>query len=150
MVQKRILRLEDACRRAPKKMAVGSCMIQRMSHVEVLDAGELQLWIRPTSLGSSNVADCIKMALPGPRRDLGASTQTEEAEEAPNTGGNPQMTKQHPRRSQDNWDKESANCCCCSTTKEGPTPPENNSASEASQDRALGTWARLCTKDSCK
>ncbi|KAJ1211241.1 hypothetical protein NDU88_006602, partial [Pleurodeles waltl] len=38
--------------------------------------------------------------------DLGASTQTEEAEGAPNTGGNPQMTRQHPRRSQDTGTKK--------------------------------------------
>ncbi|KAJ1086357.1 hypothetical protein NDU88_006476 [Pleurodeles waltl] len=75
--------------------------MQRMSHVEMLDAGELQRWIRPISLGSSNVADCVKMVLPGPRRDL-----TEEAEGAPNTGGIPQMTRQHPQRSQDTETKK--------------------------------------------
>ncbi|KAJ1106505.1 hypothetical protein NDU88_003906 [Pleurodeles waltl] len=106
MVPKRILRLEEVCRRAPKKMAVGSCVMQRMSHVEMLDAGKLQCWIRPTSLGSSNVADCVKVVLPGPRRDLVASIRTEAAEGAPNTGGNPQMTRQHPQRSQDTGTKK--------------------------------------------
>ncbi|KAJ1103169.1 hypothetical protein NDU88_000596 [Pleurodeles waltl] len=80
--------------------------MQRMSHVEMLDAGELQHWIRPTSLGSSNVAICVKMALPGPRRNQGVSTRTEEAEGAHNTGESPQMTRQHQRGSQDMWTKK--------------------------------------------
>ncbi|KAJ1190344.1 hypothetical protein NDU88_007082 [Pleurodeles waltl] len=80
--------------------------MQSMSHVEKLDAGELQLWIRPTSLGSSNVVVCVKIFLPGPRRDLGASTQTDEAEGAPNTGGDPQKTRHHPQRSQDTETKK--------------------------------------------
>ncbi|KAJ1123060.1 hypothetical protein NDU88_001533 [Pleurodeles waltl] len=101
MVQKRILRLEEVCRRAPKKMAAGSCVVQEMSHVKMLDAGCLRRRIRRSSLGSSKVAVCVKMVLPGPRRDLGAPTQTEEAEGAPNTGESPQMTRQHPQESQD-------------------------------------------------
>ncbi|KAJ1174393.1 hypothetical protein NDU88_006215, partial [Pleurodeles waltl] len=46
-VQKWILRLEEKYRNASNKIAVGSCLVQEMSHVELLDAGCLHRWIPP-------------------------------------------------------------------------------------------------------
>ncbi|KAJ1142268.1 hypothetical protein NDU88_008595 [Pleurodeles waltl] len=80
--------------------------MQVMSHIELLDAGCLHRWIPLASLGSSKYAVCIKNELPGPRRDLGVSTQTEETEGALSTSDSPQKTRQHPRESQNTGTKK--------------------------------------------
>ncbi|KAJ1120019.1 hypothetical protein NDU88_008202 [Pleurodeles waltl] len=83
--------------------------MQSMSHDVKMDADMISCRKLPTSLGYDKVVFCIKMALAGTRRDLGASTPCEEEEGALSTLESPQDARQHPRESQDTGTKEVQN-----------------------------------------
>ncbi|KAJ1155084.1 hypothetical protein NDU88_007820, partial [Pleurodeles waltl] len=55
-------KVDSPVRRTVQKStkAAGSCLVQEMSHIELLDAGFLRCWIPPTSLGSSKYTVCVK------------------------------------------------------------------------------------------
>ncbi|KAJ1163125.1 hypothetical protein NDU88_003588 [Pleurodeles waltl] len=94
--------------------------MQKMSHGVKIVADKILCWKSPTSLGYTKRVFCIKMALDGPRRDLGAATLCEEEEGALSTLESPQDTSQHPQESQDLGSKEVKNAVDAAQQKKVP------------------------------
>ncbi|KAJ1114980.1 hypothetical protein NDU88_003209 [Pleurodeles waltl] len=104
----------------PRNMPAGSCIMQKMSHGVMIIADEISCWKVPTSLGYDKSTFCIKMALDGPRKDLGASTLCGEEEGAHNTLESPQDTSQHAQELQDLGSKEMKNTVDAAQQKKVP------------------------------
>ncbi|KAJ1203638.1 hypothetical protein NDU88_007422 [Pleurodeles waltl] len=111
--------------------------MQKMSHGVKIVADEISCRKAPTSLVYDKSVFFIKMALDGPRRDLGTSTLCEEEEGALSTLESPQDASLNHQIQQDRGSKEVQNAVDAAQQKK---VPRRRRTTQGVERRRVACW----------